>query len=496
MGVIEGGIANGDDAAGNGVASRFAARILNERRLQLVEQHAGQTAIKRVGWIHRDREQADAIIKRITADAGDAAADHGVGQAPGVEGVRPEGGDAVGDSNVCQLGVIEGVVTNAGEAARQRDTGQAAARGEGEIANGDDAAGNDVASRFAARILNERRLQLVEQHAGQTAIKRVGWIHRDREQAAATRKRKTADAGDAAADHGVGQARALSESVISDAGDAVGDRNVRQAGVIEGEIANGDDAARQRDTGQAAARGEGGIANGDDAARNGVASRFAARILNERRLALVEQHAGQTAIKRVGWIHRDREQAAAIRKHTTADAGDAAADHGVGQAIAGSERVRPEVGDAVGDSNVRQAGVIEGGGSDAGEAARQRDTGQAAFPREGRAADGRDRQAIDRAGDGLRPAGAGVPGDGDGAAIGLASELGSFDNGKRGRLAVRYSYHVADQATELSARIGQLAVGQRVEGLVRPGQGHPAPPPKVTQRRAAPNRHGKGGRSA
>jgi len=79
----------------------------------------------------------------------------------------------------------------------------------------------------------------------------------------------------------------------------------------------------------------------------------------------------------------------------------------------------PIFGDGIGNRGIRQAGaIIEGEVPDAGDAAGDYDVGQAGAENKCLVPDGCNRQAVDRALDGHRAAGAGVSGDGDGAVVG------------------------------------------------------------------------------
>ena len=144
------------------------------------------------------------------------------------------------------------------------------------------------------------------------------------------------------------------------------------------------------------------IPDAGDAVGNRVTSAQAARILNERGLALVEQalhsHCYKTdcaastviavrlvqprerLIPDVGDAagNRDAGQAGAVIERIIPDAGDAVGNRDAGQAGAVIERIIPDAGDAVGNRDAGQAGAVsERIVPDAGDAVGNRDAGQA-----------------------------------------------------------------------------------------------------------------------
>jgi len=125
------------------------------------------------------------------------------------------------------------------------------------------------------------------------------------------------------------------------------------------------------------------ISDAGDAAGNRVASAAAARKLNQRGLALVEQHSVDTAVKRIVCIHCDRYQTGAAVERIRPDVGDAAGNADAGQFGAVTERNGSDAGDAAGNRDAAQAGaVIERITPDDRDAAGNADAGQAGATRE------------------------------------------------------------------------------------------------------------------
>ena len=84
------------------------------------------------------------------------------------------------------------------------------------------------------------------------------------------------------------------------------------------------------DAGQTVAGSERIVPDVGDAGGNGVTSAPAARILDERGLALVEQHPSHTAIGGIVWSHCYCRKAGAITEGIPPDAGDAVGNRDAG----------------------------------------------------------------------------------------------------------------------------------------------------------------------
>ena len=67
------------DAVGNGIATGFACRKLDDHGLALIEQDAIKAATGGILRIHCDRDQAGTRTKRSRIDIGDAAANEDIG---------------------------------------------------------------------------------------------------------------------------------------------------------------------------------------------------------------------------------------------------------------------------------------------------------------------------------------------------------------------------------------------------------------------------------
>jgi len=118
----------------------------------------------------------------------------------------------------------------------------------------------------------------------------------DSRQAVAVRERIPPNAGDAVGDRDAGQAGAGIERIAPDAGDAVGDRDAGQAAAVLERIGPDDgDAIADCDAAKAAVLKR-PVPDAGDAVGHCVATGFAIRTLDERGLALVEQHPIHTAI--------------------------------------------------------------------------------------------------------------------------------------------------------------------------------------------------------
>src|ERR1039458_7300837 len=133
---------------------------------------------------------------------------------------------------------------------------------------------------------------------------------------------------------------------------------------------------------------------------------------------------------------RDAGQAAAAPERTVPEAGDAGRDRDAGQAGAAVKRIVSEAGDVGANRGTGQVETfVECLAPDVGDAVRDRDAGQAEGGSERIVSDAGDWEAIGRAGDVHRTAGAGVSLDGDCAVIGGEDEL-AFRN-KIGRASWR-----------------------------------------------------------
>ena len=133
-----------------------------------------------------------------------------------------------------------------------------------------------------------------------------------------------------------------------------------------------------RDGSQAGAGVKRSVPDVGDAVGDRVVSGYAPWICNKYGLALVEQDPIHTAVDGIICIHCYRCKSRAGNESLISDAGDAVRDRDVGQGGSGAKRTR-------------------------------RDSG--------------DRQAVDRAGDGHRPAWSGVSRDGDRAVSDRVNEL-------------------------------------------------------------------------
>src|SRR5450756_1838977 len=108
-------------------------------------------------------------------------------------------------------------------------------------------------------------------------------------------------------------------------------RSSAASDVYKRQVRDDDDAVWDRDAGQSIAGKESSVPDAGGTAGDRVASGFAPRTLDERRLALVKQDPIQTAIDGVARIHRDPSQAGAACERVAPDAGDAGGDRDCGQ---------------------------------------------------------------------------------------------------------------------------------------------------------------------
>ena len=198
---------------------------------------------------------------------------------------------------------------NASDAGRNADAGQATATLKRRAPNASDGIGDGDGAGFTCRALDEGGLRFVIKDAICTAIVRVGCSHRNRSQAAAIHKRTISNGGDAGRNADAGQAAATRKRIES----------------------NPCDAGRNADAGQAAATLKRKISNVGDGIGDGDGAGFTCRALDEGGLGFVVKDSIRTAIGRVGWIHANAGQAAAIIKRRGSNACDAGRDGDAGQ---------------------------------------------------------------------------------------------------------------------------------------------------------------------
>ena len=215
-------------------------------------------------------------------------------------------------------------VPNASDAGRNADAGQATATLKRRAPNASDGIGDGDGAGFTCRALDEGGLRFVIKDAICTAIVRVSCIHRNRSQAAAIHKRTISNGGDAGRNADAGQAAATIKRIES----------------------NVCDAGRNADAGQAAATLKRKISNVGDGIGDGDGAGFTYRALDEAGLGFVVKDSIRTAIGRVGCSHRNRSQAAAIRKRIESNASDAGRNADTGQAAATIKRNVPNACDA------------------------------------------------------------------------------------------------------------------------------------------------------
>ena len=122
---------------------------------------------------------------------------------------------------------------------------------------------------------------------------------------------------------------------------------------------NASDGIRNYDAGQAGATLKRRAPNASDGIGDGDGAGFTCRALDEGGLRFVIKDAICTAIVRVSCIHRNRSQAAAIRKRRGSNASDAGRNADVGQAAATLKRTVPNTSDAGRDGDAGQAAVRE-----------------------------------------------------------------------------------------------------------------------------------------
>ena len=218
-----------------------------------------------------------------------------------------DAGDAGGEGDARQPGArVECKSADVGDAVGDGDTRQSGAVTKCITADAGDADGEGVNAHLARRILNQRGQGLIEEHAVQAAVARIGRSHRDCCQPGAVAECPIADAGDTVGEAGTRQSGAVVERLPADAGDTGGEGDARQpAAGEECHIADAGDAAGEGDARQPAANFECVIADAGDAGGECVSTLFAARILNQRGQGLVEEHALQAAVARVGSVHHD-----------------------------------------------------------------------------------------------------------------------------------------------------------------------------------------------
>ena len=143
---------------------------------------------------------------------------------------------------------------------------------------------------------------------------------------------------------------------ISNGGDAGRNADAGQAAATRKRIeSNVCDAGRNADAGQAAATLKRKISNVGDGIGDGDGAGFTYRALDEAGLGFVVKDAICTAIVWVSCIHRNRSQAAAIRKRIESNASDAGRNADTGQAAATIKRNVPNACDAGRDGDAGQA---------------------------------------------------------------------------------------------------------------------------------------------
>ena len=243
------------------------------------------------------------------------------------------GGDAGRNANAGQAAATrKRIVPDAGDAGRNADAGQAAATLKRKISNVGDGIGDGDGAGFTYRALDEAGLGFVVKDAICTAIVWVSCIHRNRSQAAAIRKRIESNASDAGRNADTGQAAATIKRNVPNACDAGRDGDAGQAAAtLKRIVPNTSDAGRNADAGQAAATLKRKISNVGDGIGDGDGAGFTCRALDEGGLGFVIKDAICTAIVRVSCIHRNRSQAAAIRKRIGSNASDAGRNGDAGQ---------------------------------------------------------------------------------------------------------------------------------------------------------------------
>ena len=281
-------ISNVGDGIGDGDGAGFTCRALDEGGLGFVVKDSIRTAIGCVGCSHRNRSQAAAIRKCIDSNACDAGRNADTGQA---------------------AATIKRNAPNACDAGRNSDAGQATATRKRISSNGGDGIGDGDGAGFTCRALDEGGLRFVVKDVIRTAIVRVSCSHRNRSQAAAIRKRRGFNPCDAGRNADAGQAAATRKR----------------------KIFNACDAGRDGDAGQATATLKRTIFNGGDGIGDGDGAGFTCRALDEGGLGFVVKDSIRTAIVRVGWIHANAGQAAAIIKRRGSNACDAGRDGDAGQ---------------------------------------------------------------------------------------------------------------------------------------------------------------------
>ncbi len=147
-----------------------------------------------------------------------------------------------------------------------------------------------------------------------------------------------------------GEPAAILERALADADDAAGDRHTGKAtATIERPGADTDDAVGNHYAGQARTAGKGSPFDVGNAVRNGESAGFALRTLKKRSLALVVQHAFQAAIGGIVWIHVNPVQAAATIKRIVRHQGETASNGGIDQAAAVRKSSASDGGDAIRD---------------------------------------------------------------------------------------------------------------------------------------------------
>ena len=254
-----------------------------------------------------------------------------------------------------------------GHAGGNRNVGQVDATKEGHFADAGNAAGDHVAARFGARVLNEQGLAPVEQHPVPAAVEGAGRVHADPSHTETASEDVFPDVGNAAGNPHAGQIRTLPKRKIPDGDHAAAQGHLNQA------VATGEriapqirDAVSNGHAGQVEAAGKGGFPNVHHPLANGELAQVGAgaeRAVSHTEEMAADGHVGQASAASEGGFaqvgHGVRNgnagQTRALRKRPTSDARDAVWDHKAGEIRTMGKRKVTNAPDTTAEGGVRQA---------------------------------------------------------------------------------------------------------------------------------------------